>query len=310
MAATELGVQYTRPNPIKASKIIVVDDEDIIRVLLEEILLEEGYEVTAVSSGEEAVLILEDDHFDLIVSDMVMPGLSGIDVLQAAIRINPQQAVIMITGYPSVDMAIKLVNIGASDYITKPFNVDLIKVTVAKVLAQSKRAFQQKNPSQDDDSPAEDIPAIDGVTETYNFRLFNQLLENEVARSKLRSHTLSVLMAEIDGFENHTSKGGVTTADALMRRFADIVKNQVRPGDIVGRLGTAQLALLMPETDRADSEALANKVRSSSGWEFSMSGGIATSSRDASDARELLEMAQTAMQTAKSRGGDVIMLPK
>ena len=116
------------------ARILVVDDEEMIRVLLTYMLVEEGYKVITASDGQKAVDLLEREQFDLIITDMVMPGLNGIEVLRAAKSIDPRRPVIVITGYPSVGSVRHLVKIGADDYITKPFNVDLVKVTVAKLL--------------------------------------------------------------------------------------------------------------------------------------------------------------------------------
>jgi len=77
----------------KTAKILVVDDEDIIRVLLDEILSEEGYQVFQATDGREALHLMEKQTFDLIISDMVMPEVGGIEVLQAAFRIDPHYAV-------------------------------------------------------------------------------------------------------------------------------------------------------------------------------------------------------------------------
>ena len=116
------------------ARILVVDDEEMIRVLLTYMLAEEGYKVTTASDGQKAVELLERERFDLIITDMVMPGLNGISVLRAAKSIDPRRPVIVITGYPSVETVRRLVRLGADDYITKPFNVDMVKVTVVKLL--------------------------------------------------------------------------------------------------------------------------------------------------------------------------------
>ncbi|MCI0439403.1 MAG: response regulator, partial [Chloroflexi bacterium] len=123
MGATAISPKSPKLASAQTSKILVVDDEEIIRVLLTEILIEDGYEVTTAANGEEAVQFLKSSRFDLLISDMVMPGMNGIEVLQAAFQTNSHQATIMITGYPSVETAVRLVNLGAADYITKPFNV-------------------------------------------------------------------------------------------------------------------------------------------------------------------------------------------
>ena len=300
---TAADVTTTRP-----IRVLVVDDEEIIRVLLTEILTEEGYEVSTASDGTEAVNVLEEGgegHFDLIIADMGMPGKSGIEVLQAAFRVDPHYPVIMITGFPSVDTAVKLVNLGAADYITKPFNVDLIKVTVAKVLEMRKsRGLGQQTET------SATIGAIDGVTQACNAILFSQLFENEIGRSKLRNHECALLVAEIDNFEKYRDNGGQAASDEVVRAFAKVLRDESRPGDIVGRLDSGEMAILLPETTRDEANTLAQKVKQSASWNFTMSGGIACFPRDASDTETLLNTARAGAQASKSQGGDVILLPR
>ena len=119
-------------------RILVVDDEDFMRDLLREMLTLEGYEVTTANDGEDAVPLLEREGFDLVVTDLMMPRLNGIDVLRAAKRVDPRYPVVIITGYPSVETVVKLIRLGAADYISKPFNIDVIKATVAKLLEMNR----------------------------------------------------------------------------------------------------------------------------------------------------------------------------
>ena len=140
------------------STVRVVDDDVMIQALLTEVLIEEGYHVISANNGREAVALLERNRVDLVITDIVMPVLNGIEVLLAARRIHPLCPVIMITGYPSVETAVRLVNLGATDYITKPFNVDLIKLTVAKVLEMKKLQAADLKPVRFSRLPLSTVP--------------------------------------------------------------------------------------------------------------------------------------------------------
>lgn len=288
-----------RPN-----RILVVDDEDIVRVLLKEILVEQGYDVTEAADGKQALELLGKKSFDLIITDMVMPGMNGIELLQAAFRIDPTYQVIMITGYPSVENAVRLVNLGAADYIVKPFNVDLIKITVAKTLELKK--IKSAAPRAESSGQA----AIDGVTGAYNFVLFDQLLASEIGRSKLRGHNCSLMLAEIDKLDSFAAKGGPDASDQVLKTFVGMLRKVARPGDIIARMDRAELALMLPETARDEAEALGLKVCKGAEWSFTVSAGLATFPRDASDAESLVKKARSALQAAKSRGGNQLLLPR
>lgn len=118
----------------QASRILVVDDEESIRDLLESILTSEGYDVTLASSGEQAIDLLDADNFDLIITDCKMPGVGGLAVLAAAKRIDPFLPVILISGHPTSEDSARLIDHPRMVYIQKPFGVGLIQRTVAQLL--------------------------------------------------------------------------------------------------------------------------------------------------------------------------------
>ena len=130
-----MGLGRTESRP---ARILVVDDEESIRELLRLVLTGEGYSVFTANSGEEAIEYLEAQRFDLVITDLVMPGVNGVEVLRAAKRIDPNYPVMVITGHPSVEAVTKLMRLGAGDYLTKPFNIDVLRVTVAKLLEVSR----------------------------------------------------------------------------------------------------------------------------------------------------------------------------
>ena len=112
----------------------MVDDERLIRGLLKEMLGAAGYEVVTASGGRKAVVLFSMDRYDLVITDIVMPGMDGIEVLRAIKDAKPQVPVIMITGYPAEDTEARLVKLGATAYIAKPFDANVMKSTVAKAL--------------------------------------------------------------------------------------------------------------------------------------------------------------------------------
>ncbi|MCI0471055.1 MAG: sigma-54 dependent transcriptional regulator [Candidatus Aminicenantes bacterium] len=138
-------------NPIK---ILVIDDDVSIRNMLSIVLKKSGYEVTAADSSESALKRLKTESFDLIISDIKMPGISGIELLKKTKTLHPEVPVIMITAFASANDAVEAMKLGAEDYITKPFNLDELKLIIDKSL-------YKKN------------------IETENIRLKSQLTEKE-----------------------------------------------------------------------------------------------------------------------------------
>ena len=116
------------------SKILIVDDEVSMREFLEIMLSKEGYKVSSSGSGKEALKMLNDTIYDLIVSDVQMPGMNGIELLRNVKEVCPDTTVIMITAYASTESGVEAMKAGAYDYITKPFKVDEIKLIIKNAL--------------------------------------------------------------------------------------------------------------------------------------------------------------------------------
>jgi len=117
-----------------ASSILVVDDELSMRELLEYMLTKEGFHVTCAKSGREAIDLLERNHFDLMLCDIRLGDITGLDVLRAAKKNDSDIVSIMISAYASTESAVEAMNEGAYDYVPKPFNTDELMDTIVKAL--------------------------------------------------------------------------------------------------------------------------------------------------------------------------------
>ena len=123
-------------------KILVVDDERSMREILEIFLKNEGYSVTAASNGESALEVMKHDHFDLIITDMKMPKVGGLELLKNVKEIYPDTVVVIITAFGTTESAVEAMKLGAFDYITKPFQMDEIRLVVKNAL--EKQMLQQE----------------------------------------------------------------------------------------------------------------------------------------------------------------------
>ena len=123
--------------------IIVLDDEKAMRDFLKIMLVKEGYDVKAMASGAKALEYCRANPFDLVITDVKMPAMGGVEFLKALREFDSEVPVIMVTAYASVETAIEAMKAGAYDYFTKPFNVDEIKLNVSKAL--NLRELQREN---------------------------------------------------------------------------------------------------------------------------------------------------------------------
>ena len=120
-------------------KILVVDDEDIVRTSCSRTLSPEGYEVKLAKNGSEGLKMAREDKFDLVLTDLKMPDMDGIEVLRIIKEQWPETEVIIVTGYQTVDTAVKAIKLGAYDYIEKPFTPDALISAVTEALSGKKK---------------------------------------------------------------------------------------------------------------------------------------------------------------------------
>ena len=116
-------------------RILVVDDDNGVREALSEFLLSLGYVVVAVENGEQALEKYEKGSFDVVMADLIMPNMDGMELLRRLREIKNEEVVfLMITGHPSIGTAVEAINRGADDYITKPFHLEDVKLRISKAL--------------------------------------------------------------------------------------------------------------------------------------------------------------------------------
>lgn len=125
------------------ASVLIVEDDTKLRHALKEIMTREGYAVDATESGDTAVSMIKDTVYDLVITDLKLPGIDGMDVLRSVQKLARDTSVIIITAYATVDTAVEAMKEGAEDYIAKPFNLDEIRLIVRKVL--DKKALVDDN---------------------------------------------------------------------------------------------------------------------------------------------------------------------
>ena len=129
----------------KRKKILIVDDEINVCKSMRQAILSESYAVDMALSGEEALVMDKINPYDMVITDLMMPGISGVDLLASLKIFRPTVIVIMVTGYPTIRTAVQTIKSGAFDYIPKPFTPDELRGLVARAFKKSQATREGKN---------------------------------------------------------------------------------------------------------------------------------------------------------------------
>ncbi len=252
---------------------LVVDDDPSICEIVAEMLEGDGFEVEKVHAGEEALARIAEKFFPVIVTDIRMPGMSGIDLLVCVKRHWEETQVVIMTSHATMDSAVTALKGGAFDFIQKPFqSLDVISNTVKKAYEKSALlmernqlvdALSQRNKKLVQMNQAVREMAIkDELTGLLNYRYLKEALAQEVEKSKRYQRPLSVMFIDIDHFKNLNDEFGHQFGNHVLKEIAGLLVNTLRQSDIVARYGGEEFFVIMPETNRDICQLVAEKIRS------------------------------------------------
>jgi diguanylate cyclase (GGDEF)-like protein len=293
--------------------ILIVDDEEEIRLILKEVLSLPGYNVRTASGGSEAINMIDDVDFDIVITDIMMPEVDGVEVTRKFKEANSDTTIIVITGHSSIKSALAVLEEGAYDYITKPFNIDEVKATVKRAAERHKLLNEVKEKEF-----YKQLAILDGLTEVYNRHYFNQILPRELERAKRYGSPLSFLMADIDYFKKFNDTQGHLAGDWALKKASQIIVGSVRNSDMVFRYGGEEFAVALPETDKPGAITVARRIKESISvtrfldsrimptQHLTISIGVSTFPVDAHNLREVVENADKSLYSAKRLGRDRI----
>ncbi|MCW2714464.1 MAG: diguanylate cyclase [Frankiales bacterium] len=301
--------------------VLIVDDEPQNCSLLTALLLPEGYVTRTATSGELALAAVAEQAPDLILLDVMMPGLDGYRVA-SILKADPATAaipIIMVSALSDRDARLSGLNSGAEDFLTKPIDRaelwlrarNLLRLKeLSDALHDQGAALEQQVRSRTDD--LHHLAHYDSLTGLPNRGLFLETLEKTLVLGAKRDCTVAALFIDIDHFKNVNDTRGHAFGDELLRQFGHRLTGCVRIRDTVGRLGGDEFGLILMVPDGPDQAVrVAATVLESLNEPFDLYGndvtvsasiGISLSPDDAADPEDLMRHADTAMYQAKGTG--------
>ncbi|MDQ3804182.1 MAG: EAL domain-containing protein, partial [Acidobacteriota bacterium] len=278
------------------------------------------YSCETAGSAAEALDRLRSLPFQLVISDINMPGVSGIELVPRVQELSPDTAVIIMSGAQTVESAVEAMRVGAFDYFIKPFDLSLVEGAVRRALdhqrlAGAKRRYETylEELIRERTAELDRVSYEDAVTGLPNRVLFEDRLEQALARARTRKGQVALLLLDLDCFKKVNESLGYEAGDRLLRGVAGRLRECLGEDVPVGRFGGDEFALLAPQVGGPrDAVSMVHRIREALGPSFHVDGhdlyarasiGVGLFPADGEDAQTLLRNAGAALTRACEGGG-------
>ncbi len=284
-------------------RILVVDDDTVTLTILAAELRAASYRVLTARNAEDALELLELVRPDAVISDVVMPGLSGIELLselKSRSEVSGIPLLLMSAGGVGEEKA-AAIRLGACDYLQKP-------IVGLEVLARLELHLEQS----DELNKLRRLCELDALTGLSNRRGIESALDQALCKARAGSSELSVVILDVDNFKHVNDTHGHKEGDALLRKVGSLLRQEIRQGDLAGRLGGDEFVLVLPGCSHvaamqlgARIDVVMNRLCSKYEQPVGLSFGV-YSAHGGANAEEVLDAADRAMYAAKlQRAGRV-----
>jgi diguanylate cyclase (GGDEF)-like protein len=286
-------------SPDKA-RILLVDDDPLILELLDISVQSFGFECMTAGNGREAIEIMAKQSFALVITDMMMPEVTGMELLAHIKKYYPQTSVVIVTGYTEIFSYVDVVRAGASDFILKPFNSDELEAKINRILREKKMLDR-----------LEYLSNCDPLTGLFNRRYLDNKIKEEVHRAERQGYPIFLVLVDVDNFKSYNDAYGHQQGDQLLVKVADVLRNCTRVDvDLVFRLGGDEFAIITPLISHEQVALVGERIVATfTEQAFGRTGlslGIAEFVRSAAkledDVAALFQRADQALYQAKNQG--------
>ena len=223
--------------------ILIVDDDTAIMEAVEEYLNILNYDVKSASNADEALKILDSFKADIVLTDIMMQGMDGLE-LTRKIKESFDADVIVMTGYSAAYSYEEAIQAGAGDFIFKPFRFEELDLRIKRVLREAELKKERSLLLKE----LEKLAITDALTGLYNSRHFFSQLKTEIKRYDRYSRSLSLLILDIDFFKQYNDTWGHLEGDKVLMGIGQVINACMRSMDTAYRYGGEEFAVLLPET--------------------------------------------------------------
>ncbi|MDH3555781.1 MAG: diguanylate cyclase [Deltaproteobacteria bacterium] len=284
--------------------VLSVDDDEEMIGLLHEVVSQLGHVSVTAVDGVDAFEKLGESEFDIIITDISMPRMNGIELTKRVKTDFEDIDVVVVTGYQEEYKYTDVIEIGASDFISKPFNINELEAKINRIIRERELRAELKR-----------LSIRDGLTSLYNRRYFDENLKREAIRAFRQRYGLFLLLVDVDNFKEYNDQFGHQKGDDLLKELARLMMFYSRDNvDSVYRYGGDEFAVIIPHAKHEQAILVAQRLRnkfntSKLGPAFlsmgmaQLAGGLKTLEQDL---ETLLRIADQHLYLAKNNGGDQI----
>jgi diguanylate cyclase (GGDEF)-like protein len=231
-------------------KILLVDDDQSILEILADLMAIFGHDYVTAQNGVEAIEKLKHNFFDIVLTDMIMPDIDGMELLKHIKKNYPNIKVMVVTGYERAFTYTDVIRAGASDFISKPFNTDELEAKINRLAREIELMSQ-----------LELLSISDGLTGLYNKRHFDAKILEEVRRAHRQSHDLFLAVIDVDNLKKMNDKYGHLAGDKLLKSVGDIIKHCIRENvDWPFRYGGDEFFVILTQVTRDQAISTSERV--------------------------------------------------
>jgi len=226
--------------------IIVVDDDAVLSRLLKQYFTGAGHLCEAFPNAEAALERLTGKAFDVLVTDIILPGMKGLELAERAHRLRPEMSIVVTTGFIDDFSYDEAITAGAADFIKKPFSLNELMIRIKHVRLQER---------------LRQMSITDELTGLPNRRGFFVLAEQQLRSAQRSGGSLVLLFADLDGFKMINDKLGHQAGDEALCSMADLFRRSYRDSDIIARMGGDEFAILLVNPTDHGVEAAQERLR-------------------------------------------------
>ncbi len=217
---------------------LIVDDDPHLRESLSRLLEIVGIPSDSVSSGKEALSFLESKDYTILLTDMKMPGMGGMELIKKVSK-EREINIIAMTGFSEGYTYVDVINAGASDFIKKPFGIEELEAKIRRIITERNLRRELNR-----------LSITDSLTGLYNQRHFYSRLNEEVSRARRQRNPLSLILMDINDFKLYNDTKGHLAGDEALRDAGEIIRNSIREAVDSGyRYGGDEFAIILIDAD-------------------------------------------------------------